>query len=68
MVLNKCSQKRGILTVGFDRVDHVVQVADTAACRLKGSQERVVSSYIVSYEKFRELFFFISAVGFAHVG
>jgi hypothetical protein len=66
MVLNKCSQKRGILTVGFDRVDHVVQVADTAACRLKCSQERVVSNYMSAMRSFVN--FFYSAVGSAHVG
>lgn len=46
MVLHKGSQKRGILAVGFDRVDHVVQVTHTTAGRLKCAQKGEISYYM----------------------
>ena len=36
VVLNKVSEKRCVSAVGFDSVDHVVQIADTTARGLKG--------------------------------
>jgi hypothetical protein len=43
VVLNKVSEKRRVGAVGFDSVDHVVQIADTAARGLKGVEQLPVT-------------------------
>lgn len=45
VVLNKVSEERCVDTIGFYGVDHVVQIADAAAGRLKGVEQLPVAAW-----------------------
>lgn len=42
VVLNEISKKRSVNTVRFDGIDHVIEVADTAAGRFKSIEQLIV--------------------------
>lgn len=43
VVLNEVSEKRCVSAVGFDGVDHVIEIADTTAGGLKGVEQLPVT-------------------------